>query len=120
MRIFKIKWFSKFADKENISDVDLKDIARQVENGQAKNLGGDVFKIRLARPGKGKSGGYRLILFFRQGDKTFFKYAYPKSSRDNIDDKELQQFKVNAKFYFSLSDNEIENQVSDGYFTEIL
>ncbi|GHU23469.1 hypothetical protein FACS1894172_08350 [Spirochaetia bacterium] len=91
-----------------------------MENGQAKNLGGDVFKTRLSRPGKGKSGGYRIILFFRHGDKTFFEYAYPKSSRDNIDDKELQQFKINAKSRLALTDKDIETQIKLGILKEIL
>ena len=72
MRIFKAKWFTKFAEKEAIGDSELKEIVRQAEVGQAVNLGGDVFKIRFARAGEGKSGEYRLILLFRQGERTFF------------------------------------------------
>ncbi|MHC6203944.1 type II toxin-antitoxin system RelE/ParE family toxin [Breznakiellaceae bacterium SP9] len=120
MRIFKVKWFTKFTEKETISDDELKEVARQAEAGQAVNLGGDVFKIRLARAGEGKSGGYRLILFFRQGERTFFYYAYPKSKRDNIEDEELKEFKKQAKRYFLLLDKEVEKEITDGYFTEIL
>ena len=120
MRIFKTKWFTKFAEKETLNDSELKEIAQHVENGQAVNLGGDVFKIRLARPGKGKSGGYRVILFFRQGNKTFFEYAYPKSKRDNIDDDELKNFKQDAKLRFSLTSEQLETQVRSGKLTEIV
>lgn len=120
MRIFKEKWFAKFAEKEAISDAELKDVARQAEAGLAVNLGGEVFKIRMARAGEGKSGGYRLILFFRQGDKIFFEYAYPKSKRDNISDKELKRFKIYASFRLALTDKQIETQKNSGEMAEIL
>jgi hypothetical protein len=86
MRIFNIPWFTRFAAKEGIADEELRDMANQLEAGRADaDLGGGVYKVRMARPGAGKSGGYRVIVFFRSGDRTFFHYGYPKSARDNID-----------------------------------
>ncbi|MHC6203937.1 type II toxin-antitoxin system RelE/ParE family toxin [Breznakiellaceae bacterium SP9] len=119
MRIFKVKWFTKFTEKETISDDELKGAARQAEGGQAVNLGGDVFKIRLVRAGEGKSGGYRLILFFRQGERTFFHYAYPKSKRSNIEDEELKEFKRLARPMFALTDEQIEERIKSGKLKEI-
>ncbi|GHU47287.1 addiction module toxin RelE [Spirochaetia bacterium] len=120
MRIFKAKWFTKFVERETISDGELKEVVRQAETGQVVNLGGDVFKIRLARAGEGKSGGYRLILFFRQGEYTFFEYAYPKSKRDNISDKDLKRFKILAKTHLALTDKEIKKRIEDETLSEIL
>ena len=45
--------------------------------------------MRVARPGEGKSGGYRVIVFFRSEEQTFFVYGFAKSNRDNIDRGEL-------------------------------
>ncbi|MDR2485955.1 MAG: type II toxin-antitoxin system RelE/ParE family toxin [Treponema sp.] len=57
MRIFKNVWFSRFAEREGISDAELKAVANRLETGQVDaDLGGGV-KQRLARPGAGKSGG---------------------------------------------------------------
>ncbi|GHV22474.1 addiction module toxin RelE [Spirochaetia bacterium] len=106
MRIFKTKRFSKDMKKAGVSDIALKEAAGQVEN--FTDLGGDVYKLRFAREGEGKSGGYRFILFFRQGDKLFFRHAFAKSVRDNITDKELRHFKDMAKDYFALSDIQID------------
>ncbi|MDR2841853.1 MAG: type II toxin-antitoxin system RelE/ParE family toxin [Spirochaetaceae bacterium] len=50
MRIFKTKWFSKFAKKAGITDTALKAAARQVEN--FTDLGGDVYKLRFVREGR--------------------------------------------------------------------
>lgn len=30
-----------------------------------KNLGGDIYKKQVARPGQGKSGGYRSLICFK-------------------------------------------------------
>ena len=69
MRIFKNTWFTRLADKEGITDGELKELVNQLEVGQAEaDLGSGVYKVRLARSGEGKSGGYRLIVFFRNLD----------------------------------------------------
>lgn len=86
MRIFKNKWFAKFASKEGISDEKL---IKAVEDAEAGNIdadyGGDVIKQRIARPGKGKSGGYRSIILYRKENRAFFVYGFAKSVTDNID-----------------------------------
>ena len=45
-------------------------------------MGGGVIKQRIARPGQGKSKGYRTIIFFRRGVKAFFVYGFAKNQRD--------------------------------------
>jgi hypothetical protein len=120
MRIFKNPWFTRFAAKEGITDKELKDMVKQLEAGQADaDLGGDVYKVRKARPGAGKSGGYRVIVFFKSGDKTFYYYGFAKSDRGNISRKELRKLKDTAKDYLSLSDEQIERALKAGKFTEI-
>ena len=53
MRIFKNTWFARYASKEDISDSELKEAVNLLEAGQANaNLGGNVYKVRVARPGK--------------------------------------------------------------------
>jgi hypothetical protein len=72
MRAFKNTWFSKYANKNEISDEDLKNVVNLLESGQADaDLGGGVYKVRLARQGEGKSGGYRIMVFFKSGEFTF-------------------------------------------------
>ena len=53
MWTFKYTGFSRFAKKEGITDAELLDIVGQLEDDQADaNLGGDVYKVRLARSGE--------------------------------------------------------------------
>ena len=81
---------------------------------------GDVYKMRIARPGEGKSGGYRAIVFFRSEERTFFEYGFAKSDRDNIDERELKGFKERAKKAFSLTDEQIRDRLKKRIFIEVL
>lgn len=94
MRVFKNTWFQRFARKERIADAALCDAVARAEKGQIDaDLGGSVLKQRIARPGAGRSGGYRTVLLFRVGDRALFAYGFAKSDRDNIGDDELAAFR---------------------------
>ena len=121
MRVFKNTWFTRFADKEGIADGELKEMVNQLEAGQADaDLGGGVYKVRISRSGEGKSGGYRVIVFFRSEERTFFEYGFAKSDRDNIDEGDLRVFKKRAKNAFLLTDEQIRDRLKKRIFIEIL
>ena len=120
LRIFKNAWFKRFARRERIGDATLtKAIARAAKGAVDADLGGNVIKQRIARPGRGKSGGYRTIIVFRQGDKAFFVYGFAKKELDNISRDELKVFKQAAKELLALSDVQIEKLIEIGGLTEV-
>ena len=85
MRVFRNAWFGRFVRKEKIAADVLWDAVERVDRGLIDaDLGGGVIKQRIARPGAGKSKGYRTIVIFRKGDKAFFVYGFPKSELGNI------------------------------------
>ena len=79
----------------------------------------DVFKVRVARQGEGKSGGHRVIVYFRNEYRTFFSYGFSKNDRGNISRKELKRFKEDAKKRLSLTDEQIEARLLNGTLIEI-
>ncbi|GHV38084.1 addiction module toxin RelE [Spirochaetia bacterium] len=121
MRVFKSKWFNRFARREGIEDDKLKAIVNEVLEADLADAdyGGGVYKVRVARPGEGKSGGYRVIVFFRVEDKTLFHYGYPKSIRDNVSEKELKTFKELSKLFLAISEQQLNEAVKSGRLTEI-
>jgi hypothetical protein len=120
MRIFKTKRFARLSDKVGITDTTLTTAAEEVSRGEYEaDLGGGVFKKRIARSGAGKSGGYRVILFFRQDERLFFEYIFAKSSRGNISDRELREFKDAAKVYLEYTEDQIKARIKSGRFKEI-
>jgi hypothetical protein len=120
MRIFKTKSFARLADKAGITDAELKAAAGEVSRGEYEaDLGGGVFKKRIARSGAGKSGGYRVILFFRKYERLFFEYVFAKSSRENIEDKELRWFRKVSREYLEYTEKELLGRLDGGWIEEI-
>lgn len=59
------------------------------ERGDLIKQGGGIRKVRFALPGKGKSGGIRVIYYWKKSDhQIYMLLAYPKSKRDTLTDKE--------------------------------
>lgn len=95
-------------------------IVNDLESGHIDaDLGDDVFKRRLARAGEGKSGGFRMILFFRRGERAIFIYGFLKSDRENIREDELKGFRDLSKVMLGYSDTELETLVDAGVLIEI-
>ena len=120
VRVFKNTWFQRFARKERIADAALCDAVARAEKGQVDaDLGGSVLKQRVARPGAGRSGGYRVILLFRAGDRALFAYGFAKSDRGNIGDDELAAFRQLAAEVLALSGEQLDALVAAGRFMEV-
>lgn len=52
--------------------------------------GGGIRKLRHALPGRGKSGGVRVIYYWVKDDcLVYLLVVYPKSRKDNLSDKEV-------------------------------
>ena len=114
MRIYNDAWFCRCACREKIKDAALKEAVARAENGVIDaDLGGGVIKQRLARPGQGRSGGYRSIILFRKDERAFFVYGFAKSDRENIEPDELAGFRNLAKAYLALSEKQIETMLND-------
>jgi len=120
VRIFENAWFRRFARRERITDQTLRDAIANAEKGMIDaDLGGNVIKQRIARPGQGKSGGYRTIIVFKKGDRAFFVYGYAKNELSNIDQGETDAFKRAAKELLALSDEQIQRLIENGALTEV-
>lgn len=120
MRIYKSKWFNKWASKEGLTNKALIDVVKEMEDGLLDvDLGGHVYKKRTAIEGQGKSGGLRTILAFKVDDKAFFIFGFPKNSQDNINTKELKVFKRLAKELLSYNVLQLNKAVNAGSFIEV-
>ncbi len=90
MRVYKVKVFARFQRKERIADTSLLKAVRDAANGLIDaDLGSGLIKQRVARPGSGKSGGYRTIVAYRSGDRAVFLYGFAKSDRATLEPDEL-------------------------------
>ncbi len=52
--------------------------------------GGGIRKLRYALPGRGKSGGVRVIYYWLRDDgQIYMLLIYPKSKKDDLTDREV-------------------------------
>src|SRR5579859_1056516 len=90
MRIFKTRWLARFARHERITDDSLVEAIERAERGLIDaDLGGGLIKQRVARKGRGRSGGYRMMIAYRLKDRAVFFYGFAKSDRENLSRNEL-------------------------------
>ncbi|WP_333606219.1 type II toxin-antitoxin system RelE/ParE family toxin [Novosphingobium sp.] len=119
-RIFKNGWFERFARKERIADSALRDAVQRAESGLVDaDLGGGVIKQRVARAGQGKSGGYRTLILFRQGNRAIFAFGFAKSAQANISKADLALLRDAATEALEWNDEELDRLVASGALVEI-
>lgn len=120
MRIFKTKHFSKWAGSEGVSDKSLRKAVCEMEEGLVDvNLGGSVYKKRIALNGKGKSGGVRTLVAYKIENKAFFIYGFAKNERANISTKELKALKLLAQHILNYSPGELQIAEQQGELIEV-
>ncbi|MEB3328179.1 MAG: type II toxin-antitoxin system RelE/ParE family toxin [Candidatus Sericytochromatia bacterium] len=96
-RVFKVREFDRWMRKTDLTDEALCAAVVEMAAGLIDaDLGGGVFKKRLALPGRGKSSGVRTLLATNQGNRWFFVYGFEKAERSNITEKELVALKLLA------------------------
>lgn len=83
------------------------------------DLGGNLIKQRIARKGKGKSGGYRMIIAYRVGTFALFIYGFAKKDRETLDAKELATARQLAEVWLSASPAAIEQASKEGKLIEV-
>ena len=120
MRVFKNRPFTRFARKAGLGDKALIEAVVDAERGLVDaDLGGGVIKQRIARPGGGKSGGFRTIVLFRLRERAFFVHGFAKNERDNITVDELAAFKMLAAEMLAYDNAAIAAALSAGALVEV-
>ena len=120
MRAFKTKPFARFANREEIPDAVLCDAVQRAGRGAIDaDLGGGVLKQRIARKGQGRSGGFRVIVVFRRGERAFFVHGFAKSDRENLRRNELRALRSLANEMLGLDGAGLEAMLANGTISEV-
>ena len=120
MRAFKTKAFAKWASAEGLDDHTLAFPVVELNRGLVDaSLGGHVVKKRVALPGRGKRGGTRTLVAFKQRDRAFFIYGYAKNEQANVRSRALRALKLLAKDLLNYSVPVLEKAVQTGVLIEI-
>ena len=120
MRAFKTRTFQRWAGKAGVTDAALLDAVAQMERGLIDaDLGGNLYKQRVALPGRGKSGSTRTIIATRFAGVLFFLYGFEKNDRDNITAKELALYQRLARELLEMNDTRISAALSAQVLMEV-
>ena len=83
-------------EEERIAVVDL--LALNPQAGDIMSGCGGARKVRIARPGQGKSGGHRVITYFANMDApVFLLTVFPKNVKANLTKAEQNEFSKACK-----------------------
>lgn len=82
-------------------------------------LGGGVIKQRIARPGAGRSAGFRTVIAFRSHDRAVYVFGFSKSERANVSARELTALKLFAADFLESDEASLNDAVEDGRLIEI-
>jgi hypothetical protein len=120
MSVYKTKEFSRFARKADLGNGALLEAAKAVASGRwDADLGGGVFKQRIAREGGGKSGGFRTIILFKIGGHSFFVHGFAKNAKANVTSKELKALKALAHTFLGLDVEALKKASAAGEISEV-
>jgi hypothetical protein len=120
VRIFKTKWLARFARHEGIEDGSLREAIKRAERGLVEaDLGGGLIKQRVARQGKGRSGGYRIMVAYRAGSRAVFLFGFAKNEKENIEPDELVFLRRLAENWLAADATRIQEEIEAGNLKEI-
>lgn len=120
MKVLKRKDFARWQASERLPDTALCKAVQEMESGLVDaDLGGFLCKKRVARPGGGKSGGYRTLLAARIGHRYVFLHGFPKSDKANITQDERKALQFAGKVFLELSAEDLTKALNVGVLLEV-
>ena len=121
MKIYKNRTFDRWARKEGLSNLSLCNAVNEMAAGlYDADLGGGLFKKRIAKPGKGKSGGFRTLVATNNEDRWFFIFGFSKNERSNIDKDEEEALKMLSKQLLTYTPEELEQAKNSNALIEVI
>ncbi len=119
-RVFKDYEFHRWARREGLADGSLCKAAAEIGDGLVDaRLGGFLIKKRVGAAGRGKRGGYRTIVAYRQGDRLVFLYGFAKNEKDNISREEKEALRKLGDAYVAYHDAQLAKMVREGLIIEV-
>ena len=120
MAIYKTRWFDRWARKQGLDAPVLKQAVQEMTAGLYEaDLGSGLLKKRIARPGQGKSGGFRTLVVTNKGNHWVFVFGFPKNERSNIDKDEAEALKKLAAHLLSLTPQALGKAQRAGELMEV-
>jgi hypothetical protein len=116
LRVFAFKAFVRFARRFHLSDEAIWDV---VQGPYDADLGGGLYKYRIARAGEGARGGGRVLIALKVRQRAVLMFAWEKKDMENIRPDELREYRDAAKIYLAFTDQQMTDLVNSNVVIEI-
>jgi len=118
--ILKRKDFARWQAGEKLPDAALCKAVKEMKSGLIDaDLGGFLYKKRVARSGGGKSGGYRTLLAARIGSRYVFLHGFSKNDKENVTQDERKALQFAGKVFLELSARDLSLALQAGVLLEV-
>lgn len=119
-RILKTRTFNRWLRKTLLTDAALLKAIDEMEQGLVDaNLGGNIYKKRVALPGRGKSGSTRTLIATNRQNRWFFMFGFEKNDKENITQAELAYLQEVAQIFLGYSSDELQLAIDKGELLEV-
>ncbi len=119
-RILKTRTFNRWLRKTLLTDAALLKAIDEMEQGLVDaDLGGNLYKKRVALPGRGKSGSTRTLIATNRQNRWFFMFGFEKNDKENITQAELAYLQDVAQIFLGYSNDELQLAIDKGEFLEV-
>ena len=120
MKVYKTREFARLAQKAAVDDPSLWEGNSACGKGLIDaTVGKFLIKQRVARRNEGRSGGFRTIAFYRQGDRAVFLHLFAKNDKGNLTDAELAAYREFAKYLALLTTEQTTKLVEQNKWIEV-
>ena len=119
-RILKTRTFNRWLRKTLLTDTALLKAIDEMEQGLVDaDLGGNIYKKRVALPGRGKSGSTRTLIATNRQNRWFFMFVFEKNDKENITQAELAYLQEVAQIFLGYSSDELQLAIDKGELLEV-
>ena len=119
-RILKTRTFNRWLRKTLLTDAALLKAIDEMEQGLVDaDLGGNLYKKRVALPGRGKSGSTRTLIATNRQNRWFFMFGFEKNDKENITQAELAYLQEVAQIFLGYSNDELQLAIDKVEFLEV-
>lgn len=118
--ILKTRLFVRWMRKASLQDDALRTAIEEMERGLVDaDLGGGVFKKRIALSGRGKRGGARTLIATNRENRWIFVFGFEKNDRENITQAELAFLQGIARDLLECSESALKAAIDKGELQEV-
>ena len=121
MRYFIVHSCEKKLKKERLDHELLFLLEKQIiQQQQCVSYGSGLYKVRLARGGEGKSGGYRICIAYKTSERLVMLYMFAKNEKDNLSTSQRRILKIESEKILSLKEEDIHYLLRTGKLIEVI